>query len=146
MKSIKIATIAICCTTMMAAQDLKTSEVPSNLMEKFQKSYTNTKDIEWEKVGEHYKVEFDINRMEHEIWYDKTGTIIKKKQDITQKELPTAILTAIKSNYDGFKIDSIEMKESNEKVTYEVELEKGWNESLKVTFSTSGKVLNVKKD
>ena len=146
MKAIKIAALAIFATATMSAQDLKMNEIPSNLMEIFKKSFTNVTDVEWEMDGEYYNVEFEVNRIEHEIWYDKNGTIIKTEKDVTEKDLPEAISSVLKSNYSEYKIDSIEMTEFKGKITYEVELEKGWSDELKVIFDASGTVLSSRND
>ncbi len=146
MKTIKIAILAIFATAAMHAQDLKSNEIPSDLLEIFQKSNANASDIEWKMDGANYKVEFEINRMDHEIWYQKDGTITKREKDITEKELPSAIVSVIKKEYAGYKIDSIELTEMKGKTTYEVELEKGWDQELKVTFDSEGTVLNSRKD
>lgn len=146
LKSIKIAVLAIFATATMGAQDLKNVDVPSNIMEKFQKTYTNVKDVEWKVSGGNYKVEFDLNKMEHEIWYDKSGNVVRSEQDIHEKDLPSAIVAVIKNKYSEYKIDDIEMSESNGKITYEVELEKSSSKDLKVVFAADGTILSSRED
>jgi uncharacterized membrane protein YkoI len=146
MKTIKIAVLTLFVTATMSAQDLKMTDVPTNLTESFQKAHANATDAEWEMDGSNYKVEFDVNKMEHEIWYDKDGAIVKSEKEVVEKELPSAISSVIKSKYIGYKIDSIDMTESNGKSTYEVELEKGWTKEIKVTFDDTGAVLNSVED
>lgn len=146
MKTLKITAIAIFATAMINAQDLKMNEVPANLMTNFQNTYKTATDVEWEMEGMHYKVEFDVNRMEHEIWYTKDGNIVKSEMEITEKDLPSAIASAIKSNYADYKIDSIEVTEMDNKKIYEVELEKGWTKEMKVVFDENGTVLSSVED
>lgn len=146
MKTLKITALAIFATAMMNAQDLKMSDVPSNLMTNFQNTYKTATDVEWEMDGMHYNVEFEISRMDHEIWYAKDGTIVRSEAEIRKKDLPTTIASAIKSNYAGYKIDSIEVTEMDQVKTYEVELEKGWTKEIKVIFDSEGKVLSSVED
>jgi len=146
MKSLKLAAIALFATAAVSAQDLKNSEVPSNLMSDFEKEYANATDVEWEKESELYKVEFDINRKEHEIWYDTTGKITKKERELNDSDLPQAIKSKISSSYASFKIDDIEMKEENGKTTYEIELKKGWTNEKTVLFDESGSVVKEIED
>lgn len=146
MKNLKIAALAIFATATMSAQDLKTSDVPSNLTNNFQKSYANATGVEWEMDGDNYKVEFDVNKMEHEIWYSKDGTVVKTESEISESELPSAIKSVIKNKYADYKVDSIEMTESNGEKNYEVELEKGWTKEVKVVFDSTGKVMSSVED
>lgn len=146
MKTLKITAIAIFAVATMNAQDLRLDEVPSNLTANFQNTYKTATDVEWEMEGINYKVEFDMNRMEHEIWYNKDGDVVKTEMEISDTELPSAISTAIKDNYAGYKIDSVEMTEMNNIKTYEVELEKGWTKEMKVVFDEKGKVLSAIED
>lgn len=124
------------------AQDMNPDNVPSNLKQNFQKSFPQATDVEWEMDGQSYKVEFDMNRNEHEIWYATDGTATRTEQELTEAELPQTIKTAISGNYAGYKVDSIEKTTVNGSSTYEVELEKGWNNEKDVIFNESGKVLS----
>src|SRR5690606_12150297 len=146
MKNLKIAALAIFATATMSAQDLKTNDVPSNVSNNFQKSYANATGVEWEMDGDNYKVEFDVNKMEHEIWYSKDGTVVKTESEISESELPSAIKSVIKNKYADHKVDSIEMTESNGQKNYEVELEKGWTKEVKVVFDATGKVMSSVED
>ena len=146
MKTLRITTLAIFATAAIYAQDLNQNEVPTNLLNAFQKTYSNASDVEWELDSETYKVEFDLNDLEQEIWYTKDGIIVKREMEITEKDLPSAVLSAIKSKYVGYKIDSIELIEMDNKKTYEVELEKGWTQELKVVFDVNGDVLSSVED
>src|SRR5690606_3707635 len=97
MKNLKIAALAIFATATMSAQDLKTSDVPSNLTNNFQKSYANAPGVEREIDGDNYEVESDVNKMEHEIWYAKDGTAVKTESEISESDLPGAITSVIKN-------------------------------------------------
>jgi len=147
MKTLKITAIALFATAMMNAQDLRMKEVPSNLKSNFQKTYNNATDVEWEKDNLNYKVEFDVNDMEHEIWYNTQGEVLKSEMEITDKELPNAISKTIKTKYSDYKIDSIEVTERNGEKTYEVELEKNWwSNEMNVVFDANGKILSSVED
>ncbi|TXD81798.1 hypothetical protein ESY86_16480 [Subsaximicrobium wynnwilliamsii] len=146
MRSLKLATLAIFATAAMSAQDLKMDEVPSNLADTFKKEYPQATDVEWEMDMANYKVEFDVNRMEHELWYSKEGKVMKSEMELTETDLPAAIASVLKSKYADYKVDSVEVTEENGAKTYEVDLEKGWNEELDLVFSANGEVLSEMKD
>ena len=140
MKSLKIAAFILFTTISVNAQDLQNEEVPQNLKNQFEKEHPNATEIEWEKEDILFKVEFDIEKKEQEIWFDESGTIIKTERELTREELPKAISSKIKSSYASFKIDDIEMKKENDKVTYEIELKKGWTDKTLI-FDESGTIL-----
>jgi uncharacterized membrane protein YkoI len=146
MKNLKIAALALFATAAVSAQDLQMNEVPANLTDSFQKENPNATDVEWEMEGMNYKVEFDVNRMEHEIWYSKDGETVRREQELSKKDLPSSITDMIESKYSEYKIDSVEMTEKDGKKTYEVELEKGWTEEKTLILDESGKVINEYKD
>lgn len=145
MKNLKLAALALFATVAVNAQDLKKSAVPSNAMQSFEKEYSNATDVEWEQENNLYKVEFDIDRKEHEIWYDASGKMSKMEKELNENDLPQTIKSKITSTYTSFIIDDIEMKEESGKTTYKVELEKGREEKT-VIFDKSGSVINEYKD
>ncbi|WP_036150734.1 PepSY-like domain-containing protein [Maribacter forsetii] len=124
------------------AQDINPNSVPVNLRQSFKQHYPQASDVEWELDGQSYKVEFDNNRLEHEIWYATDGKATRAEHEITSADLPQAITSVIARNYAGYKVDSIEKTTVNGSTTYDVELEKGWNDEKDVVFNESGKVLS----
>lgn len=146
MKNLKIAALLLFATATISAQDLKLADVPSNLQSTFKSSYNNAKDIEWEKKGDHFKVEFEIDRMEHDIWYDGEGKILKSKIEISKSKLPSAVATAVKGKYADYKIDSVEVFEQEGNKTYKVEIEKGWLKERKMILDASGKIITDIED
>tara|TARA_R110000772_G_scaffold74718_4_gene162721 strand:- start:1093 stop:1530 length:438 start_codon:yes stop_codon:yes gene_type:complete len=142
MKNLKIAAIALFATATVSAQDLMTSQVPTNLITNFQKEYPNATDVAWELEGENYKVEFDMGKMENETWYSKDGNTIKTEMEITENNMPQAVKNTAKSKYPDYKIDEVEVTEENGKKTYEVELEKWFQEDIKLVISESGALIS----
>lgn len=146
MKNLKITALAVFATAMLNAQDLKTSEVPTEVQNSFSQSYTNAKDVEWEKKGDHFKVEFEINRMDHDVWYDAEGKVMKSEKEIPVNDLPSVVAAAIKTKYPDYKIDSIEVKEEGSQKVFKVEIEKGWTKERKLFLDSSGKILSDLED
>lgn len=146
MKKLKITALVVFATAAMNAQDLRTNDVPANLQSTFTNAYANASDVEWEKKGEHFKVEFEIDRLDHDVWYDTSGNVVKSKIEITEDNLPATIASAIKDKYADYKIDSIEVHEENNVKTYEVEIEKGWSEERKLVIDHTGNILSDIED
>src|SRR5690606_18368864 len=108
MKTLKILAFTLLASSAVMAQDLRIAVVPNNLKEALEKEYPKAIDVEWEKELDNYKVEFEINRQDHEIWYNASAQILKKEQEISETELPKAIRDAIKSSYAGYRVDDVE--------------------------------------
>ncbi len=146
MKNLKIAALLLFATATVSAQDLKTNEVPSNLHAAFSKTYKNAKDVEWEKKGDHFKVEFEINRMDHDVWYDAQGNVLKSKIELSKKELPSIVVSAVRAKYPDYKIDSVEVYEQDGSKSYKLEIEKGWLMERNLMVDSSGKILSDRED
>ncbi|WP_299156062.1 PepSY-like domain-containing protein [uncultured Christiangramia sp.] len=140
MKSLKIAGLTVLMTLSANAQELNNEDVPLNLKSQFEKEYPNASEIEWEIENGLINVEFDSEGKEQEIWFDEAGNIIKTEREIDEKELPDAIKSKIKNSYSEFNIDDIEMKKENDKITYEIELKKGWTKKI-LRFEESGAII-----
>lgn len=138
--------MALLGTAAVSAQDMNMNDVPADLRTTFEQGYPNAADVEWEKEGESYKVEFEIDRKDHEIWYTADGNTSKTEKQISENDLPQAIQSAISSSYSEYNIDSVEMTEEGGSATYQVELEKGWNDEKQVVFDADGKVLSEMND
>ena len=59
-KLIQMMAILFLGTTSIFAQDLTESQVPSVIVNNFKKEFPKASDVEWEKKGEQYNVEFEI--------------------------------------------------------------------------------------
>lgn len=145
MKTLKILAVALFATGVAMAQDLKPADVPANLKDAFKKEFPKASDVEWERSMENYKVEFDLNRQDHDVWYNASGSIIKKEIEIAETELPQAIRESIKANFPEYRVDDVEMIWQNNLTTYQLEIEKGPTEKH-LTFNSEGEVLNERND
>lgn len=138
--------MALLLAVAMNAQDLKTSEVPKSFTEGLLKVYPNATDIEWEKNGTDYKVEFEVDHMDHEIWFNKDGERVRVEQHVVKSALPKNIADILKTDYADFTIDSVKKTDNAGLITYEVELEKSGSEDQKILFGLDGEILSRTKD
>ncbi|MCG2461174.1 PepSY-like domain-containing protein [Flavobacteriaceae bacterium F89] len=146
MEKLRMALIALIVTVTMNAQDLKTSEVPASFTEGLLKKYPTATNIEWKKNNTDYKVEFEVGRMEYEIWFNKDGGTLLVEKEITRSLMPKGLIDIINKDYADYRIDAVEAIEKNGQTTYKVELEKSWDQQLIITYTKAGKVLNISKD
>lgn len=130
-----------------SGQDIPQSQIPSVIVNNFQQSFPKAFDVEWELKGETYKVEFETGLLgtDHEVWYDKTGKLVRHKEDISKSDLPQKVLAKISSDFSGYRTDDIEKITEGDKTIYKLEL-KSWSEEWKVAFDSEGNVLSKVAD
>ena len=137
-KAIQLLVVIMMATGTIIAQDMRQSDVPSVVVNSFKKEFPKAKDIEWEKKGEVYNVEFEVGFFsDYEAWYDTTGKIIRYTQEISNRDLPKAIKDAIKNQYKGYRVDDAKKQVENNIETYLVEIEKKKDE-INLVFSADG--------
>ncbi|HRP54273.1 MAG TPA: hypothetical protein PLI97_12310 [Fluviicola sp.] len=142
-KKILIGIIAcVGLTSAVVAQDLLQSDVPSVVVNNFQKAFPKAFDVEWELKGELYEVDFETGvSIDHEAWYDKTGKLVKHKQEIAKTDLPKAVLNTLNTDFKGYRVEDAKKITEGSKVTYKLDLESTTSE-WKVLLSSEGKVLS----
>ncbi|SFG76831.1 PepSY-like domain-containing protein [Pontibacter chinhatensis] len=120
------------------AQDVAAKDVPQAVSAALTQKYANATDLEWEKHGENYEADFDVDRIDHAAMIDPSGKILMTRRDIMKKDLPEAITTAIAQQYKDMRLDDMEQVEKDGKTYYQVELDQK-GQDKKVVFSADGK-------
>src|SRR5690606_621921 len=95
---------------------------------------------EWELKNGVYEAEFEIGRLDHEVWINKNGTIIKHKEELSSKLLPAAVRERIRSNFKGYRASDAEKLTQGNNVFYKVEL-KSLTKEQNVIFSEDGTIV-----
>lgn len=145
MKTLKTILLLVFATSTMWAQDLKPTEIPEVVKITFMKEFPNATEVEWERDKEYYKVEFEVDWMDHEVWYMEEGRMHRKEQEIVQEELPKAVLKEIELNYSEYFVEDVKVLWFDNNTTYKVELENG-EDSRKIIFDVDGVVLEERLD
>ncbi|HRN94437.1 MAG: PepSY-like domain-containing protein [Chitinophagales bacterium] len=124
------------------SQDILQSQVPSLTLNKFQQSFPKASNVEWELKGDLYKVEFEIGLLgvDHSVWYDKAGTMVKHKEEISSTDLPKSVLAAINKDYKGFRISDVKKISEGNTVSYTLDL-KSFTQEWKMAYDSNGKLL-----
>ncbi|MCO5235264.1 MAG: PepSY-like domain-containing protein [Chitinophagaceae bacterium] len=148
MKKYFLSALALLITfATVTGQDIPKRNVPSVILNNFQKSFPNAKDVEWEKKGDVYKVDFETGtfRNDHSAWYNAGGELIRHKQEISKKNLPRAVLAAIEKDYPGYRVNDVEKITEKNQVSYKMEV-KSLTEDWDIIYDASGKILSKKAD
>ncbi|MNU12015.1 hypothetical protein D3C71_00360 [compost metagenome] len=133
--------------TNISAQDIRQSEVPSVILNHFQKSFPKAADIDWEIKGNYYEVEFETGFLgdDHKILYSRDGKLVRHEEEISKSNLPKTVLASIKRSFNGYRTDDIKKITEGGKVIYNVEL-KSNSQEWKVVFDAQGRILQKKED
>jgi len=145
MKKLSVILLLMSTGCVSFAQDIAQQNVPSVVVNAFQQKFPDQTAVEWELKKGLYEAEFEVKTLDHSVYIDSTGKIVKHKQEINVNELPAAVTTSIQKNFSGYKIEDPKKIEAGSKVIYKVDLEKG-TEERKVTFSADGKIEENKLD
>ncbi len=123
-------------------QDISQKEVPSLALNNFQKTFPQTRDVEWKMQDSLYHVEFETGKAtDHEAWYYESGELAKHEVEIPKHALPEKVLSEVNSGFNGYKIDDVKKVTSGDQITYSVELQKK-TEEWEITFDQEGKILS----
>lgn len=125
------------------AQEMPQSQVPSVIVNNFQKQFAKAFDVEWELKGNLYQVEYEMGVLgtDHEAWYNQTGKLVKHKEEIGKKELPQKVLSSIDKSFSFYRIDDVKKITETNNVTYTLEL-KSLTEEWKVAYDKNGELLS----
>jgi len=144
-----VAVASIFCTSLALSQDIRQSEVPSHVLELFQKEYPKAYDIEWEMDGANYKVEFEIGLIgkDNKVWYDRSGKVLRKKEELSQSDFPKHVLAKVNEKYpltEGYRLEEIDKITEGKDVVYVVEVNgvRKW----KAVFDEKGSFINQTPD
>src|SRR5690606_38063889 len=114
---------AIVLSLATQAQDIPQGQIPSVILNQFNKQFPKATDIEWEMNGDLYNVDFETGwNIDHEVWYNAEGKIVKHKEDISKAKLPKVVKDRIQSDFKGYFIDDLERITNNGKVAYKMEM------------------------
>lgn len=140
MKKILAFTIPALMALTSCAQDVKQSLVPSIVLNTFQQKFPKAYDVEWEKKGDFYEVEFDMGFKDHKVLIDTNGKMVKHKQEISSFDLPSVVKDKIAKSYPNYKMDDIDRIEIDGMVVYKIELENRLEEK-KIYIKGNGELL-----
>lgn len=133
--------------TTISAQDIHQNEVPSVILNSFQKSFPKASDIDWEIKGNYYEVEFETGFLgdDHKVLYSRDGKLVKHEEEISKSNLPKTVLASINKSFPGYRTDDIKKITEGRKVIYSIEL-KNYSQEWKVVFDAQGKILQKRED
>ncbi|MDR2969253.1 MAG: PepSY-like domain-containing protein [Tannerellaceae bacterium] len=128
-------------------RDIAESKVPTAVTSAFHAQFTATRDIEWDYAANVYKVEFEVNRTEHEAWYAEDGALLMYTMEVRYKSVPAAVQNAILSQYAGYTADECDYFRKGSIAGYVIEVEnKRTGAELVVIYKEDGTFISQQRD
>lgn len=132
------------CGIISTACGQKTSpaDVPSVVLNTFNLEFKNVEDVEWEKKGNNYEVEFEIQDVDHAALISAAGKLLKYKKELEINELPEHIKTSIVSTSSG-KIGDLDLLVIDNNQYYQVEIDGRLTDSYIILLESGEEVKDV---
>jgi len=135
MKKLALMTVTAMITSLTFAQKLQEQDVPVQVKTAFQKQFPNIKEAKWEKEGNNFEAEFELNKTEQSVLLDAQGNLIETEIEIAVNQLPNGVIDYIKTNYQGQKVkEAAKITEVKGIITYEAEIK-----GMDLIFESNGK-------
>lgn len=147
MKKITFILITFLASLSINAKDISPEQVPLKVREYVVKHYPKATHIEWDDKSKkgYYEAEFRVNGLEIELDIATNGTLIKSKEDILIKDIPTTIVNYINKNYKDAEILGAHKRYENGSVSYSVGVSflnsSGYERHRNLVFDSKGNII-----
>ena len=121
--------------------EISLEEVPMAVREAFDEAFSEIEEVEWELERGMYEAEFKIDGREYGIYFNNDGVLIAREKEIEVEDLPDVIKELLEAEYQEFEIDEVEIVESEDGDSYEIELESE-NSWVELRLNADGSVIS----
>lgn len=124
------------------AQNLKESDVPSQVKSKFNAMNPNVNNVRWERNDGRFEAEFDEDSLETSVYFNGDGTYIKTEKEISISLLPSKARDFVLTNHPGKNIREAEIvTNASGSISYEAEID-----NIDYYFDSDGNLLRKRSD
>lgn len=127
------------------AQDIQQKNVPAVVLNAFQLKFPNATDIDWRLEKGNYRIRFEVNNKDNELYLDDRGNALKHHQDLYGSEVPESVLKTIKSKVALFDLDDADCITEGKNIVYEINFEISGKDN-DFWINEKGKLLKYKKE
>jgi hypothetical protein len=107
----------------IVAQDISQKNVPAVVLNAFQIKFPNATDVEWKLEKGNYRIKFEVNNKDNELYLDDRGNLLKHHQDLYGSEVPESVLKTIKSKVAFFDLNDADRFTEGKEIVYEINFE-----------------------
>lgn len=124
------------------AQKVEPEKVPDGVMATFKEKFPTATKVNWEMENKtEFEAEFTFKEEEVSANFDSQGNLIETEVEMKIDQLSYAILTAIKKDFEYFKIEEASKIENpNDGKCFEAEVKKG-KEVFYLRYTPDGKLI-----
>ncbi len=117
------------------------SKAPEKIINAFNQKFAGATSVGWgsETVNE-WEAEFTLDGKKMSACFDSSAVWTVTETEISEKELPAAVLNTLKAEFAGYSKGLIEIYEDHDIKGFELGLKKG-EKSIEVILDNSGKVI-----
>lgn len=125
--------------TLLNAQVIEVTTIPTAVMDEFTLRYPDAKNISWQYHDAHYQADFKNNKMSTMALLSEEGILLQTETQIRACALPEPALAYLAKKYADKKIEVASIMEDHAGViTFEAVVEK-----MDFTFDSTGEVLQM---
>ena len=133
--------LVICCYLINHSCD---QEVPEKVVEGLHQKFPAARDIRWELESEaEWEGSFKLDTVEYSVVFREDGSWLETEHTISEQTLPLKIRQILIEKYPDFKLDEVELVQSQTELYYELEIEKGWTE-VELMVDQEGNIRDTK--
>jgi len=117
----------------------KADDPNQKVLDAFNKTFQNVKDVAWSESEHSYEVKFKQNEILSKVTYDTDGNIVKTLRYYYEQNLPLLVVSKVKSKFNDKKIFGVTEESSEEGTFYHIVLEdeKHW---INITADSYGTI------
>ena len=119
------------------AQNLKIKDIPQNVRDKFNSSYSNATNVKWTKEKAGYESSFKKGSVDMSVIFDEKGNIVETETVIQLSYLPVEVRESVAKDYSKYKISEAAKIESRGIISYEVEVKRG-KDKIELVYDEHG--------
>ncbi|MCR4873524.1 MAG: PepSY-like domain-containing protein [Bacteroidales bacterium] len=138
---LSVIQIVILNTNTISAQKLKSTEVPSDVVQTLEEQYSYVKVTGWMKEGQTYIASIKDGATNGKVYLSAAGEWIRTLFTVPTNELPSSITDYVKANYPDYLISMSALEEKEDESTHyylEVKEDAVGAKPSVLTFASSG--------
>lgn len=135
-KMILTLAIAISSLSVFAGE----ANVNQRVLDAFKTEFTTASEVEWSVGSNYYRASFNYNGKYVFAYYNDNGELLGLTRYLSPVDLPLALQTSLKKNYEGYWISDLFEASKNDSTDYYITLE---DADTKIVLRSSGNSWSV---
>ena len=113
-------------------------KISAFILQSFNNSFDNAKNVTWSKVKDLYKAEFVLNDQTLSVWYSPEGDLIALSRKMNPEQLPLSLQTSLQKRAEGYTITELFEIDNDAGTSYYAALENNSKKIILESISVGG--------